>query len=64
MAQKAVSLFSFCELIFQELEAELKQDKTHLETLHEKKLNSVKAELDQERQDSQRKTNKLEQTIR
>ncbi len=51
-------------ILLQELEAELKQDKTHLETLHEKKVNSVKAELDQERLDSHRRIQKLEQTVR
>ncbi|XP_006814744.1 centrosomal protein of 112 kDa-like [Saccoglossus kowalevskii] len=47
-----------------ELEAVQQQDKMHSEHMHDKKVQSLKNELDQERQDSSRKIKKLEHAVK
>ncbi|XP_070580132.1 centrosomal protein of 112 kDa-like isoform X2 [Ptychodera flava] len=47
-----------------ELEAVQKQDRMHMEHLHDKKVQSLKTELEQEKHDSRRKIKKLEDAVR
>lgn len=42
----------------------MKQDKIHLENLHEKKVRSLEVELDHERQEFKKKQQQMEQIIR
>ena len=53
-----------CFVFTKDAESIQKQEKLHLETGHEKQMNSIKNQLEQDRQDNHRNVLKLQQTIR